>query len=86
MASYRIEVSRSAAKDLRKIDCQWIPKILMAIESLGSEPRPAGCKKLAGSDHTYRIRIGDFRVIYDVHDDTLIILVVRIRHRRDVYR
>lgn len=86
MASYRIEVSRSAAKDLRKIDRQWIPKILTAIESLESDPRPAGCKKLAGSDHTYRIRIGDFRVIYDVHDDTLIILVVRIRHRRDVYR
>lgn len=86
MASYRIEVSKSAAKDLRKIDLQWIPKILTTIESLESEPRPAGYKKLAGSDHTYRIRIGDFRVIYDVHDDTLIILVVRIRHRRDAYR
>ena len=86
MASYQIEVSRSAAKDLRKIDRQWIPKILTAIESLESEPRPVGCKKLAGSDRTYRIRIGDFRVIYDVHDDTLIILVLGIRHRRDVYR
>jgi mRNA interferase RelE/StbE len=86
MASYRIEVSRSAAKDLRGIDRQWIPKILASIEALESDPRPAGCKKLVGSDRTYRIRIGDFRVIYDVHDDTLIILIVRIRHRRDVYR
>ena len=86
MASYRVELVRSAAKDLRGIDRKWIPRIVTAIEALESDPRPAGCKKLVGSDHTYRVRIGDYRVVYDIHDATLIILVVRIRHRRDVYR
>ena len=86
MASYRVEIARSAAKDLRGIDPKWIPRIVAAIETLESDPRPAGCKKLVGSDHTYRLRIGDYRVVYDIQDDALIILVVRIRHRRDVYR
>jgi mRNA interferase RelE/StbE len=86
MASYRVELARSAAKDLRGIDRKWIPRIVEAIETLESDPRPAGCKKLVGSDHTYRVRIGDYRVVYDIHDDRLIVLVVRIRHRRDVYR
>ena len=86
MASYRVEISKSAAKDLRGIDRQWIPRIVAAIETLESDARPPGCKKLAGSEHTYRIRIGDYRVVYNIHDDTLVVLVVRIRHRRDVYR
>jgi mRNA interferase RelE/StbE len=86
VASYRVEIARSAAKDLREIDRKWIPRIVAAIETLESDPRPAGCKKLVGSDHTYRLRIGDYRVVYDIHDATLIVLVVRIRHRRDVYR
>ena len=85
MASYRVEIARTAAKDLRGIDRKWIPRIVAAIETLESDPRPTGCKKLVGSDHTYRLRIGDYRVIYDIHDATLIVLVVRIRHLRDVY-
>ena len=86
MASYRVEIARSAAKDLRGIDRKWIPRIVAAIETLESDPRSASCKKLVGSDHTYRLRIGNYRVVYDIQDDTLIILVVRVRHRRDVYR
>ncbi|MBL9155568.1 MAG: type II toxin-antitoxin system RelE/ParE family toxin [Verrucomicrobiales bacterium] len=86
MASYRVEITRSGAKDLRRIDPKWIPKIVAAIESLESDPRPVGCKKLVGSDHTYRLRIGDYRVVYEIQDDILVILVVRIRHRGDVYR
>lgn len=86
MASYRVEISRSAAKDLRGIDRRWIPRIVELIEKLQSDPRPPGCKKLVGSDHTYRLRAGDYRVVYEVQDDTLIVWVVRMRHRRDVYR
>jgi mRNA interferase RelE/StbE len=86
MASYLVEIARSAAKDLRRIDREWIPRIVAAIETLEADPRPAGSKKLVGSDRTYRLRIGDYRVIYDIHNDTLIVLVVRIRHRRDAYR
>ena len=86
MASLRIEFARSATKDLRAIDRQWIPRIMAAIESLAEDPRPVGCKKPAGSEHTYRIRVGDYRVIYDIRDGELVVFVVRVRHRRDVYR
>lgn len=86
MASYRVEISRSATKDLRGIDRKWIPRIIEAIEALTSDPRPPGCKKLVGSDHTYRLRVGDYRVVYDIQDHTLLILIIRVRHRRDVYR
>ena len=86
MACYHIEFARSAAKDLRGIDRQWIPKIVALIETLATEPRPSGCKKLAGSEHTYRLRMGDYRVVYEIEDGILRVLIVRVRHRRDVYR
>lgn len=86
MASYRVDIAKSAAKDLRAIDRKWIPKILASIEALETDPRPTGCRKLVGSEHTYRVRVGAYRVIYDVHDDKIFVLVVRIRHRRNVYR
>ena len=86
MASWRIEFARSATKDLRGIDRKWIPRIIAEIANLENNPRPDGCKKLVGSEHTYRIRNGDYRVIYDIQDEILVVLIVRIRHRRDVYR
>ena len=86
MASYRVDFSRSAAKELRKIDKQWIPRIVEAAEALGADPRPNGCRKLVGADHTYRIRVGDYRIIYDIQDNVLVVLVVRVRHRGDAYR
>jgi len=86
MASYRVDFSRSAAKELRKIDKQWIPKIVDAAEALGADPRPNGCKKLVGSDHTYRVRVGDYRIVYDIQDAALVVLVVRVRSRGDAYR
>ena len=86
MAYFCVESARSATKDLRGIDPQWVPKVLAAIETLADDPRPAGFKKLVGSDHTYRIRIGDHRVIYELQGGDLLVLVIRVRHRRDVYR
>jgi mRNA interferase RelE/StbE len=86
MGSYQVEIARSVSKDFRAIDKQWIPKILEVIEGLAIEPRPSGCKKLVGSEHTYRIRVGDYRVVYEINDGTLVILVIRVRHRRDAYR
>ena len=86
MESYQVEVAQSVVKDLRRIDRQWIPKIYGAIEKLGSDPRPSGCKKLEGADRTYRIRVSDYRIVYEILDERLIVLVVRVRHRRDVYR
>jgi len=86
MASYRVDFSRSASKELRKIDKKWIPKIVEAAEALGADPRPNGCKKLVGSDHTYRIRVGDYRIVYDIQDTALVVLVVRVRSRGDACR
>ncbi|MES2705479.1 MAG: type II toxin-antitoxin system RelE/ParE family toxin [Verrucomicrobiota bacterium] len=86
MASYQVELSRSASRDLRAIDRKWIPRILLAVEALARDPRPDGCRKLVGSAHTYRIRIGDYRVIYDIQDNVLAVLVVKIRPRGDAYR
>ena len=71
MASFSIEWKQSALKDLKSLDRQAIPKIINAVEGLAEEPYPAGCKKLVGSEHTFRIRIGDYRVIE----------VLRARHR-----
>ena len=59
---------------------------MVAIEGLADDPMPVGCKKLAGSEHTYRIRVGDYRIVYDIQNANLVIFVIRIRHRRDVYK
>ena len=86
MVSYRLELTKTAAKELRSLERGWMGKILVALEALAEEPRPSGCKKLVGSEFTYRIRVGDYRVVYELQDSILLVLVVRIRHRRDVYR
>ena len=62
-------------------------KLVAAIDALADDPRPAGCKKLAGSANRYRIRAaGAYRIVYDVHDDVLLVVVIRVGHRRDIYR
>lgn len=86
MGSYRIEFARSAERDLRRIDRQIVPRIVSAIAVLETDPRPPGTKKLVGADRTYRLRVGDYRVIYTVDDSIFIVSVDRIRHRREVYR
>ena len=86
MACYNIEWRPSTKKDLRRISKSEILKIIKAVEALSNEPRPLGSTKLAGSDFTYRIRIGDYRVIYEIHDETILIEVVKVGHRKDVYR
>jgi mRNA interferase RelE/StbE len=86
MGSYRVRLKRSAEKDLRRIDKSRIPSIIAAIEDLENNPMPVGCRKLVGSDSSYRIRIGDYRVVYLVEDIVCIVEVERVRHRKDVYR
>jgi mRNA interferase RelE/StbE len=81
---YDIEIARRAQKELTKLPRKVQEQILPAIQALASNPRPHGVKKLKGSEF-YRIRVGDYRVVYDVQDQRIIILVVRIRHRRDAY-
>jgi mRNA interferase RelE/StbE len=83
--SYRVALTSSAAKELEKLPNQVVARIFPRIERLASDPRPPGCKKMQGGDREWRIRIGDYRVVYTVDDSTLIVEVSRIRHRRDVY-
>jgi mRNA interferase RelE/StbE len=86
MGSYRIEWRSSARRELRRLSPSLVARIVEAVGTLGTNPRPVGCRKLAGSEHTYRIRIGSYRVVYEIHDVVLVVEVVRVRHRRDVYR
>lgn len=86
MASYKVSLKRSAEKDLRRIDKSRVPSILAAIEGLEEVPRPEGCRKLVGSDSSYRIRVGDYRIVYLVKDIVCVVEVERVRHRKDVYR
>lgn len=83
---YRVEIARRAAKALAPLERRDQQRVRAAIDLLADDPRPPGCTKLAGEDHTYRVRTGDYRIVYDVFDDHLVIQVVRIGHRRDVYR
>ncbi len=82
---YRIEVTRSAQKELLKISAPYNQKIVNAIEALSEDPRPDDVKKLKGQE-AFRIRVADYRIIYTIEDTIKIVEVIRIRHRRDVYR
>lgn len=86
MPKYTIDITKSAEKELAKIPTQYADKIVGKIRLLADSPYPNGCKKLAGSEHSYRIRIGDYRVIYTVFDDKLVIQVIKVGHRKEVYR
>ena len=86
MISYTIEWKSSARKELRKLPPQTIKRIVTAVTNLSVTPRPPGSRKLIGSHHTYRLRIGSYRVIYDIFDDELIVTIVRVAHRKDAYQ
>ncbi len=86
MASYQVEWKRSAVKELEKLLGQIIPKIVSAVDELSNDPFPQGVRKLVGSEHTYRIRVGDYRVICDIFESRLIVEIIRVRHRKDAYR
>lgn len=85
MALYNLEWKRSAAKDLKSLPSDVRARVLRAVEQLVENPFPHGVKKLAGSEHSYRIREGSYRVLYTVTKATLIIEIVKIGHRKDVY-
>ncbi len=83
--SYRVELTAAAARQVRELPRLARDRVLDAIEDLGDDPRPHGAKKLVGEQTAWRIRIGDYRVIYDVFDSELTVTVVRAVHRREVY-
>jgi len=86
MVSYQIEIKPSASKELEKLPRQVIPRVVAAIKELAENPYPQGVRKLTGFDRTYRIRVGDYRVLYSIYENRLVIEIIRIRHRKDAYR
>ena len=85
MASYELRFKKSVARDLRAFPKQDVKRIMQRIQALAKDPRPAGCEKLSGQER-YRIRQGVYRIIYGISDSTLIVLVVKVGHRREVYQ
>ena len=85
-ASYRIEWKRSAAKELKKLERGDISAIVKAVEELTEDPYPPGSRKLKGSAQSYRIRIGDYRVLYSIRPEVLTVDIIRVGHRKDIYR
>ena len=85
MANYSVLIKRSAAKELERLPDRIRRQIVTRISALAAQPRPAGCEKLTGED-LYRIREGDYRIVYSIADRELIVHVIRIANRRDVYR
>jgi mRNA interferase RelE/StbE len=86
MASYRVEVSRTAEKQIAGLPRPDQIRVVSSIKSLEANPRPAGCRKLEGYNKTYRIRVGRYRVIYDVDDSRIVVIVLKVGHRKDAYR
>lgn len=85
MGPYKVFFKSSVEKDLRRIPRADLKKILSKIAQLAEEPRPHGCEKLTGHNR-YRIRQGSYRVVYSIKDNELVVWVVRVAHRKDVYR
>jgi len=86
MASYRIEITASAEKQLGSLPRADRVRVARRIMALSTEPRPPGCRQLSGHEDVYRIRVGVYRVIYSIEDRRILVVVLKIGHRRDVYR
>lgn len=84
--TYRIEFAKPAVKQFKALPPQDQQRLKPKIDALAQEPRPAGMVKLSGEDDLYRIRVGDYRIVYTIKDTQLLVLVLKVRHRREVYR
>ena len=83
---YRVFLERAAEKDLKSLPSRLHNRIIDALQKLTREPRPRSCRKLTGGDNDWRIRVGEYRIVYEIDDTAKIIRVNRVRHRREVYR
>ena len=86
MNSYLVSLTASAEKELRGLPGHVIARIWRRVERLATTPRPSGCKKLYGGDRQWRIRVGDYRIVYEIDDKSETVDVTRIAHRREVYK
>jgi mRNA interferase RelE/StbE len=85
VANYRLLIKPSASKEIEALPKQDRRRIVARITSLSGDPRPPGCEKLSGHDQ-YRIRQGNYRLLYEIQDPDLVVLIIKVGHRRDVYR
>jgi len=83
--SWDLQIERRAQKALKKISNPYKTNLIQAIDRLSDNPRPDGCKKLKGSESLWRIRVNDYRIVYQIKDEHLLILIIRIGHRKDIY-
>ena len=86
MASFEVQWRASTRKDLRVIPRAEVARLVAAAASLANEPLPHGSQKLTGSERTYRIRVGDYRIVYELRREANVVEIQRVRHRKDVYR
>ena len=86
MRKYTVHFKPSVDRQLQRLPVSMLKRIVAEVATLAENPRPTGVVKLAGDDTLWRILVGDYRVVYEIHDTRLIILVLRVAHRKDVYR
>jgi mRNA interferase RelE/StbE len=84
--SYQLALGRVAKRDLQRLDKVWQRHVAKHLQALIDAPRPSGVVKLRGAENEWRIRVGDYRIIYEIDDDKRLVTILRIRHRRQVYR
>lgn len=85
-SSYRVQLARRTIKTIEGLPRREQQRVRAAIDLLGQTPRPPGCVAMSGEASSYRVRVGDYRIVYEVHDAVLLVQVVRVGHRRAVYR
>ena len=83
---HEVLLESRAQRDLRRLPTDVFDRVIRAIKSLAGNPRPVGSRKIVGSEHDWRVRVGDYRIIYEVDDAARVVRVMYIRHRRDAYR
>ena len=83
---FKVEIRPSALKTIAKIEKKFVQKIIERIDSLSSNPRPHGSIKLSGEENAYRTRVGKYRIIYEIHDSKVLVSIINVDHRKDVYR
>ncbi len=84
--SYQVLIERRARKEISKLPADIQRRVSSAIDGLASEPRPGNCKKLSGSHNQWRVRVGDYRILYEVNDNAKQVLIYAVGHRRSIYR
>jgi mRNA interferase RelE/StbE len=84
--AYEVRLKRTAERLLRKLPREVQVRVARRLDALAHDPRPSGCEKLSGIQNLFRIRVGDYRIVYEIADDVLVVLVITIGHRGDVYR